>query len=177
MLRVDPRWLRERLTNRKFAGLKRGGRWAMTEQQILDVIESMTVPAREPEHYPRGMTRRGWLFRERYGIEGNPNLQGPKTKRPAEPMPKVQPAPSWFHKVDAESPEVIAAMPDLTRTQLELLERLRHEGQVVISGRTVRRTVEALARRGLATYEAEEVLNETHSGYYYRFTVRPRKGC
>jgi hypothetical protein len=40
----------------------------------------------------------------------------------------------------------------------------------------VRRTVEALARRGLATYEAEEVLNETHSSYYYRFTVRPRKG-
>ena len=63
------------------------------------------------------------------------------------------------------------AMPDLTRSQQELLERLRHEGTVVVGGRE-RRTVEALVTRGIATYEAEYVLNEKHSYYAYRFTVR-----
>ena len=50
-------------------------------------------------------------------------------------------------------------------------EQLRHEEAVVLGGRE-RKTVEALVRRGLATYEAEYVLNEKHSYYGYRFTVR-----
>ena len=35
ILRVQPEWLRERLAARKFAALKQGNRWAMTESQIL----------------------------------------------------------------------------------------------------------------------------------------------
>ena len=38
----------------------------------LEVIDS--------EHYPGGITRRSWLYRTRYGMAGNPNLQGPKRK-------------------------------------------------------------------------------------------------
>ena len=60
--RVPGEWLRTRLANGTFAGLRRGSRWAMTEQQILAVIESMTVPAREPESYPGGLSRRSWLY-------------------------------------------------------------------------------------------------------------------
>jgi len=41
----------------------------MTGPQILDVIESMTVPAREPETYPGGLTRRSWLY------HSNPNTE------------------------------------------------------------------------------------------------------
>jgi hypothetical protein len=41
----------------------------------------------------------------------------------------------------------------------------------VLGGRE-RKTVEALVRRGIATYEAEYALNEKHSYYAYRFTVR-----
>jgi hypothetical protein len=79
--------------------------------------------------------------------------------------------PSYFRKVYAETPEVIASMPQLTGTQQKLLERLRGEEMVALDGRW-RKTVEPLVRRGLATYEAEYVLSE--SGYYiYRFTVRP----
>ncbi len=45
-------------------------------------------------------------------------------------------------------------------------------GTVVVGGRE-RQTVEALARRGIATYQAEYVLNEKHSYCAYRcFTVR-----
>jgi hypothetical protein len=35
-----------------------------------------------------------------------------------------------------------------------------------------RKTIEALVRRGIATYQAEYVLNEKHSYYADRFTVR-----
>jgi hypothetical protein len=71
----------------------------------------------------------------------------------------------------AESPEVVAAMPKLTQSHQELLERLRHEGTVVLGGRE-RKTIEALVRQGIATYQAEYVLNEKHSYYASRFTVR-----
>jgi hypothetical protein len=33
----------------------------MTEQQIMAVIESMTVPARQPENYPGGICKRSWI--------------------------------------------------------------------------------------------------------------------
>ena len=49
--------------------------------------------------------------------------------------------------------------------------RLGREGTVALGGQE-RKTVEALVRRGIATYEAEYVLNEKHSYYAYRFTVR-----
>ena len=83
----------------------------------------------------------------------------------------MQPAPTWYRMVHAERTEVVATMPELTQRQHELWERLRHEGTVVLGGRE-RRTIEALIRRGLATYEAEYVLNEKHSYYAYSFTVR-----
>jgi hypothetical protein len=67
-------------------------------------------------------------------------------------------------------------MPELTERQQALFERLRHEGTVVLGGRE-RKTVEALVRRGIATYEAEYVLNEQHSYYdAYRFVVRLNLG-
>jgi hypothetical protein len=62
-------------------------------------------------------------------------------------------------------------MPELTDRQQKLFERLRHEGTVVLGGRE-RKTVEALVRQGIATYQAEYVLNEKHTYYAYRFTVR-----
>lgn len=131
----------------------------------MAVIESMTVPAREPESYPGGLSRRSWLYHQRRG-------NGITARRtPVEPAPKVQPAPTWYRIVHAERPEVVAGMPDLTQRQQELWEQLRHEGTVVLGGRE-RKTIEALVRRGLATYEAEYVLNEKHSYYAYRFTVR-----
>lgn len=69
------------------------------------------------------------------------------------------------------APKLSQACPGLTQRQQELLERLRHEETVVLGGRE-RKTIEAPVRRGLATYEAEHVLNERHSYYAYRFTVR-----
>ena len=84
---------------------------------------------------------------------------------------EVTSAPTWDRTVYAESPEVVAGMPELTHRQQALFERLRHEGTVVLGGRE-RKTLEALVRRGIATYEAEYVLNEKHSYYAYRFTVR-----
>jgi len=164
-LRVPGEWLRTRLANGTFAGLRRGSRWAMTEQQIMAVIESMTVPAREPESYPGGLSRRSWLHHQRRRERST----SPRT--PVEPAPKVQPAPTWYRMVHAERREVVATMPELTQRQQELWEQLRHEGTVVLGGRE-RKTIEALVRRGLATYEAEYVLNEKHSYYAYRFTVR-----
>jgi hypothetical protein len=168
-LRVADDWLRTRLANGTFAGLKRGNRWAMTEQQIMAAIESMTVPAREPESYPGRISKSSWPYQRRRR-DGNPS--GPPAQGAA---PKVTPAPRWYRMVYAESPEVVAGMPELTRRQQELFDRLRHEGTVVVGGRE-RQTVEALARRGIVTYQAEYVLNEKHSYYAYRFTVSLRLG-
>jgi hypothetical protein len=71
MLRVPREWLRQQLATGKYASLRRGSRWAMTGPQILDVIESMTVSAREPETYLGGLTRRSWLY------HSNPNRRKP----------------------------------------------------------------------------------------------------
>ena len=138
----------------------------MTEPQIMAAIESMTIPAREPESYPGGITRRSWLYRQR-----RRDTSTPRSATLLETDPKVKPAPTWYQVAHAESPEVVAGMPGLTKTQQALVERLRHEETVVLGGRE-RKTVEGLVRRGIATYKAEYVLNEKHSYYAYRFTVR-----
>jgi hypothetical protein len=164
-LRVPREWLRTRLANGTFAGLRRGSRWAMIEPQILAVVESMTVPAAEPETYPGGLSGRSWLYHQRHRDGRN------RRTIPVEPAPRVVPAPSWYRMVYAESPQVVATMPELTQRQQELLERLRREGTVVLGGRD-RKTVEALVRRGIVTYEVEHVLNEKYLYYAYRFTVR-----
>lgn len=168
-LRVPRDWLRTRLANGTYAGLRRGNRWAMTETQILAAIESMTVPVREPETYPGGITRRSWLMRQS-GRRPAPRPGGAKRAPPEDPRA----LPSYFRKVFPETAEVIAGMPKPSPTQLRLLERLRREGTVICDGRE-RKTIEALVRRGLATYEAEYVLSDTTSCFIYRFTVRPRK--
>jgi hypothetical protein len=82
----------------------------MTEQQIMAVIDLTTVPAREPGSYPVGISRRSWSYRQRRreGSTSRPNL--------VERTPKVKPAPSWYRMVYAESPEVVAAMPELARS-------------------------------------------------------------
>lgn len=42
-------YLRSKLRDRTFAGMKRAGRWAMTEAQIEAAIESMCFEARPPD--------------------------------------------------------------------------------------------------------------------------------
>lgn len=167
VLRVPRDWLRARLANGTYAALRRSNRWAMTEQQIMAAIEAMTVPAREPETYPGGITRRSWLMHQS-GRRPGPSPGGKKPPPPKGPHP----LPTYFRKVYPESPDVIAGLPKLSPTQLRLLERLRREGTVVCDGRA-RKTIEALVRRGLATYEAEYVPSEMSDYIIYRFTVRP----
>jgi len=178
-LGVRPQWLRTQLAARRFSALKRGSRWAMTEGQILAAIESMTVPARGPEERgpeesaPYGIARGSWRYWQRYGSSGNPNRRGPRGARPAvAPRPEVGPAPSWYRKVEPASSDEISGLPELSKTQLQLLERVRAEGEVVVDGQR-RRSVEALVRRGLVAYEVNHVLNANQDGYIYRFTLRP----
>lgn len=172
------RWLMVRLNEGKIRGYRLGRTWRMTRDDVEDLIarhrkEPAVARPAEPETYPGGLTRRSWLYHSRWGIAGNPAMQGPRNKQPAKPIEKVMPAPSYFHPVGAEFPEDIAAMPALTETQQELLKRLQREGEVQLNGRH-RKTIEALVKRDLATYKAEHVLNETHGYYGYRFTVRLR---
>ncbi|GAB7071249.1 hypothetical protein JCM12141A_55380 [Mycolicibacterium hodleri] len=51
-------YLRSKLRDRTFSGMKRAGRWAMTEPQIEAAIESMCVEARPSEPpSPAGLSR------------------------------------------------------------------------------------------------------------------------
>jgi hypothetical protein len=85
--RVDTQWLAIRLRDGRLEGVKVGRRWAMTEAQMAAALDSMSnrqqVQKREavesPDQYG-GLTRRSWLYRQRYGAEGNPNIQGPRRK-------------------------------------------------------------------------------------------------
>jgi hypothetical protein len=45
-------YLRSKLRDRTFAGMKRAGRWAMTEAQIEAAIESMCIEARPADSPP-----------------------------------------------------------------------------------------------------------------------------
>ena len=130
----------------------------------------MTVPTREPENYPSGISRRSWIYHQR-----RRDGSTPRPSTPVEPASKVEPAPTWYRTVYAGSPEVVAGMPEPTERQQKLFERLRDEKTVVVGGRE-RKTVEALVRRGLATYQVEHVLNEKHSYYAYRVTVHLKLG-
>jgi hypothetical protein len=173
LLGVTPKWLRDQLTKRRFAGMKRAGKWAMTEPQILSGIEMMCTDVRTPyPQAPDGLTRRSWLYHQRYPNGRHRDEGG---GRVAVPAPRVQPLPSWYRRVHPEPSEVIAAMPDLTDTQRQFLHRVQNEGEVIVNGKS-RRTVEALVRRGLVTYDGSYVLNEDTSSYIYRFTVRPTDG-
>lgn len=46
ILGLSESYLRAKLRDRTFAGMKRAGRWAMTEGQIEAAIESMCIEAR-----------------------------------------------------------------------------------------------------------------------------------
>ena len=117
----------------------------MTEQQIMAVIKSMTVPAGEPESYPGGISRRSWLYRQRDGAAGD---SGPANPRGAEESWACL-RPLGIALVYAESPEVIAGMPELTEKQQELFDQLRlvKEEPVVLGGRG-RKTVECVRQAG-----------------------------
>lgn len=65
ILGVSEEWLRAQLRARRFAGLKRAGRWAMTEGQIEAAIDEMSTEARERvQPSPAGLAR-GSRFRRR----------------------------------------------------------------------------------------------------------------
>jgi hypothetical protein len=58
-------YLRAKLRDRTFAGMKRAGRWAMTEAQIEAAIESMCIEARPADPpSPSGLSRHSRLARQ-----------------------------------------------------------------------------------------------------------------
>lgn len=52
---VSPEYLRSKLRDHTFAGMKRAGRWAMTESQVEAAIESMCTDARAVDVSPAGL--------------------------------------------------------------------------------------------------------------------------
>lgn len=58
ILGLSQSYLRTKLRDRTFAGMKRAGRWAMTEAQIEAAIESMSIDARPADPpSPAGLSR------------------------------------------------------------------------------------------------------------------------
>lgn len=58
LLGVSESYLRAKLRDRTFAGMKRAGRWAMTEPQLEAAIESMCIDARPTDPpSPSGLSR------------------------------------------------------------------------------------------------------------------------
>ncbi|MGV0607365.1 hypothetical protein [Mycolicibacterium sp. XJ1904] len=65
LLGVSIAWLRTQLYSRRFAAMKRAGRWAMTEPQIIAAIDAMTTQVRPLEKpSPTGLSKRS-RFRRR----------------------------------------------------------------------------------------------------------------
>jgi hypothetical protein len=55
---VSVSYLRSKLRDHTFAGMKRAGRWAMTEPQIEAAIETMSLDARPPDPpSPSGLSK------------------------------------------------------------------------------------------------------------------------
>lgn len=62
ILGVSETYLRSKLRDFTFAGLKRAGRWAMTEPQIEAAIDAMSTVARPTERpSPSGLVRNSRL--------------------------------------------------------------------------------------------------------------------
>jgi hypothetical protein len=58
ILGMSESYLRAKLRDRTFAGMKRAGRWAMTEPQIEAAIESMCIEARPADPpSPSGLSK------------------------------------------------------------------------------------------------------------------------
>jgi hypothetical protein len=65
LLGFSESYLRSRLRDRTFAGMKRAGRWAMTEAQIEAAIESMCIEARPAERSSvSGLSKQSRLRRQ-----------------------------------------------------------------------------------------------------------------
>lgn len=163
------RWLQTQLLAGKASGYKAGRKWRMTQSDVEDFVarhrnSSRPLPPPPPAPDYGGLSRRSWLSHQR--------PRRPAYRGPAVEHQKVRPPGADFVKVHPESAEAIAAMRPMTKTQQDLLNRVQTEGEVTLNGTTARKTVEALAKRGLVEYEAEYVLNETHLYLFYRFTIR-----
>lgn len=64
-LGLSESYLRAKLRDRTFAGMKRAGRWAMTEAQIEAAIESICIEARPADPpSPSGISRQSRYRRE-----------------------------------------------------------------------------------------------------------------
>jgi hypothetical protein len=63
-LGISDDYLRSKLRDRTYPGLKRAGRWAMTEADILEAIRLMSHQAREDVPSPAGLVK-GSRFRRR----------------------------------------------------------------------------------------------------------------
>lgn len=75
LLGFSESYLRSKLRDRTFPGMKRAGRWAMTEAQIEAAIESMCIDARPPDPpSPSGLSKHS-RYRRR--------LHSRRTQRPA----------------------------------------------------------------------------------------------
>jgi hypothetical protein len=58
-------YLRSKLRDRTFAGMKRAGRWAMTEAQIEAAIDSMCIEARPSDPpSPSGLSKHSRFGRQ-----------------------------------------------------------------------------------------------------------------
>ncbi|TDH57522.1 hypothetical protein E2F47_01760 [Mycobacterium eburneum] len=65
LLGVSESYLRAQLRSRRFAGMKRAGRWAMTEPQVEEAIAAMSTEARAPDTpSPAGLSKHS-RFRRR----------------------------------------------------------------------------------------------------------------
>lgn len=99
--------LDELIRARKITAVKDGSRIKFTPADLQAYVDSLPrIGGRpsEPEQYPGGLTRRSWLYWQRYGIDGNPHHQRPRrrtTGTEVEP-PKVQPVPRDFRFVRAD---------------------------------------------------------------------------
>jgi hypothetical protein len=64
-------YLRSKLRDHTFAGMKRAGRWAMTEAQIEAAIESMCIQARPPDApSPSGLSKNSRFGRRLHSQRG-----------------------------------------------------------------------------------------------------------
>lgn len=63
-LQCSPDWLRQKLRDRTFAGMKSAGRWRMRESQLIAAMEAMSTEVRpESPVPPSGVSRRSRFHR------------------------------------------------------------------------------------------------------------------
>ena len=71
ILGISESYLRAKLRDRTFPGMKRAGRWAMTEAQIEEAVESMCIAARPADPpSPSGLSRHSKFSRRLHAQRG-----------------------------------------------------------------------------------------------------------